>query len=438
MSESKEKANAKETTDKGTKNIQCASCGSTDVDIVFDDLAKCNRCGAKIKIPKNITNNFVVNKTVKNVESNEEIKFVDKIISEKECLKGFYRTLIFNRDTPLDILDCTVSDLHIDYVQFLAIEANYKGSYTASIGYDKNEQYTEEYTEYNSNLNCNVTKTRVRDRIVTNWSPISGNMDCNTVSCARLGDVEEENSLEQNLSIDLPKLIAGGYVKDFNPKDKKIKKVDKPTEDAINKALDFGQKLANHSLELPGDKIQDFVARCKSEILSVKHYFVPVYKFVYKYNGEEFQVESLAYSDENYCGNVPIEKEQLKQKENDLKKEKVENKLKPIGLTFTIILSLLMATSLIMMLVSSFIETAGIYSANVVVNIIVFAITIVLLVIFNRYYGDINADARYEVLKLRKEAYLDKLKKEGYSITDEDAKEADDIIHKIKSEYWWL
>ena len=97
-----------------------------------------------------------------------------------------------------------------------------------------------------------------------------------------------------------------------------------------------------------------------------------------------------------------------------------------------------MATSLIMMLVSSFIESVEIYTANIVINIIVFAITIVLLVIFNRYYGDINVDAQYEVLKLRKEAYLDKLKKEGYSITDEDAKEADEIMDKIKSEYWWL
>ena len=59
-------------------------------------------------------------------------------------------------------------------VQFLEIDANYTGSYSASIGYDRKEQYIDHEKHYDYQLQREVTKEVVKERTVTDWRPISG------------------------------------------------------------------------------------------------------------------------------------------------------------------------------------------------------------------------------------------------------------------------
>lgn len=414
MSESKEKANAKVTTDKGTKNIQCASCGSTDVDIVFDDLAKCNRCGAKIKIPKNITNNFVVNKTVKNVESNEEIKFVDKIISEKECLKGFYRTLIFNRDTPLDILDCTVSDLHIDYVQFLAIEANYKGSYTASVGHDREEQYIDEYTVYDSNLKRNVTKQTVKSRTVTDWTPVSGNVDQDIVTCVSLGK-NVETDWSDCFADDLPLLASSGSISNYSEKNQKDIEIEIPTKDNVSHALEKGQLFAEASVGFGSQKVQNLDVRVTGAIKTSNQYIVPRYNFSYTYDNKEYKVNSPAYSDERYSANAPMDEDYYTSIKN--------RKLKPMTITCGILLGIFTILAIVLPFVlrsywSFALEIVFLISAIIIYNV------------YQKKALKAHDSAKNDLFDTKKELYINKMKEKGYVLTEDEIHGLDKIVSR--------
>lgn len=414
MSESKEKARAKETTDKGTKNIQCASCGSTDVDIVFDDLAKCNRCGAKIKIPKNITNNFVVNKTVKNVESNEEIKFVDKIISEKECLKGFYRTLIFNRDTPLDILDCTVSDLHIDYVQILAIDANYKGSYTASVGHDREEQYIDEYTVYDSNLKRNVTKQTVKSRTVTDWTPVSGNVDQDIVTCVSLGK-NVETDWSDCFADDLPLLASSGSISNYSEKNQKDIEIEIPTKDDVSYALKKGQLFAEASVGFGSQKVQNLDVRVSGTVKTSKQYIVPRYNFSYTYNNKEYKVSSPAYSDENYSANAPMDEDYYASIKNQ--------KLKPMTITCGILLGIFTILAIVLPFV---LRSYWSYALE-------FVFLIGAIIIYNVYQKKARKahdSANNELFDIKKELYINKMKEKEYVLTEDEIHSLDKIVSR--------
>ena len=163
------------------KSITCDRCGSSDVSIVSDELAVCNSCGSHIAVrPDNI---YV---QVGGEESESQELFHAEMIPERSE-KDFQRAVLIYlaaNDAPADVFDGDFGKIGRVRHQIVSESINYKASYNARIGMDRQEPYIAYETKYESvpYVENGVTKYRsqpvekqvTKYRTVTDWTPVSG------------------------------------------------------------------------------------------------------------------------------------------------------------------------------------------------------------------------------------------------------------------------
>ena len=158
---------------------KCPQCGSIDITIISDELGKCNNCNASVVLPKNqkkivVKNEFhVETKTDKNVTYTA----VKKEFNEVDFLRKAYLTISANASTPEDVLSSKFSKVQSTHENYLILDGDANINFTATIGYDRKE----EYTEYNSSTGKFDKKTRT----VTDWQAYSGAYSGNYVRAVK-------------------------------------------------------------------------------------------------------------------------------------------------------------------------------------------------------------------------------------------------------------
>lgn len=303
----------------------CNQCGSNDVMQESDDTYVCRNCGSKFKISQQVVNVFhtEVNGAVPQEDKNP-VYLVTKEMSADEFVKKALINIAKNKDIPEDIFENTkFENAHKFYSQFLVMNVNYTGTYSASIGYDREEMYEDYEEKYDKDLGRNIRQKVMKKRTVTDWKPHSGMINQNIRTCVRLEHPEDFDVLSYDkewLSLyfknDIDFLEMQGEVEGYSKDTAKKIKVHVPTEDEQEFAIFKGEDEIKNQIRLPGDHVKDFSTSVSETILSKKIYLVPTWEIQYDYNGEDYCVSSLAYDNRFANNNVPSDSKNIKREIN--------------------------------------------------------------------------------------------------------------------------
>lgn len=292
--------------------LECEKCGSVDVD-VDGDVGVCRHCGTKMIIEENKPSvNVTKNEIHVHNESSDKsgLKTVQKIydckISENEFLRDACIALARSPKTPADIFDSKFEKVSLVHRKFTEVKADVALNYTASIGYDRKEEYVdvEEYTENGVKKTRPVKKTRT----VTDWSPVSGQYKHGETGYGFSDGIEEieddiycEYSFEDKSSIARLRDAIGYYTDSPRGIDdvKNVEEIPLDVDGTSSKAamedlLGIVQTQCRRSL--PGDHVNEF--NCTTSTKKVKEInacSAPEYSLKYKYKDSEYELRAFAF-----------------------------------------------------------------------------------------------------------------------------------------------
>lgn len=270
--------------------------------------------------------------------------------SEKEFLRQACISLAHDEATPADIFKSDFSQVTKSYQQMLGVDAEVTLNYSASIGYNRTEEYFDTVREYDANLQRQVEKKVKKTRTVTDWSPISGTYSSNARSYVLNDDkLNDDRFNTKNPSVlDCCYRFEDSYnkVKDssvFNVEDIDFE-TDYPKNVSQNaltfaKTICVSQASVDCQEALPGDVCKDFSSSniCKPEKISC--IVAPEYSLKYTYEGKDYTKKAFAFGGMSMssCDDANAEK--------DIQKE-INKKSMPIIIAGTILTILSIILSL--------------------------------------------------------------------------------------------
>ena len=141
-----------------TEAIICTQCGSTDVEIISEDLGKCKNCGTQVVInmPKE-TNVVTNNVNIQMVESFGEAPLSFFEMPLETTQEDFFVKALLDiankKDSPDDVFSVSnFEPIKKIYCQYLIGEGNVDMTYSANIGYDRKEEYYEQVRKWDSSI----------------------------------------------------------------------------------------------------------------------------------------------------------------------------------------------------------------------------------------------------------------------------------------------
>lgn len=412
-------------TKTGIKNLQCKNCGSTDIKLE-DGYGICNNCGTKIIIDKNVTNNFITNVSLKKDDLHNHF-IIDTLISEKEFKKSVYYFLT-TQSTPADVLDNTdFESVEKHDAQFLVIDVRYDGNYSASIGYDRKEQYTAQEKVYVPEIKDYVVKDVIKERTVTDWRPVSGPVSTYQKSCVQLGidgsDVLDK--LADSLAVDIDYLQGQGNIKPINPDNTKNIDFYTPTAKEINKAISSAEyeiySQTHSSVIGMGDHIKDFKCNVNHTIEKQTFYVATEYSMSYVYHDsvESNDIKGMLWGLGYKKGVIGISPDATEDINYQVKSQTRFSGI--FSLLTTILTMLFCVLSLAVLQKTKYIFVIG----------ILFLVSMISFIYYRKKYKKVKKQINTEIMDIKKQKLIARLQKEGLpALTDKELK----AIEKIKED----
>ena len=280
-----------------TTPIVCPQCGSNDIELKSSELGKCKHCGTTVVLPKKEQNVTVVNNFV--VSNNSEDSAQYYIINRERTLDDEFRreayvALTEDRRTPVDVSNGVFDYIGEGVEQYIEVDAVANITYSATVGYD----YQVQYTEVDSNGNRH-TKTKTETR----WEPFSGSLIKD--STVYVGNDEHsfrQKSFEHALkSANIGSVVPynGTQAVDVAPLPPERSAI----EDAKKTCIDRAESEAKRSL--PGDHYRDFHASGSATVKSVNSYAAPTQDSLLNYKDTDYLCQSFAFGSFVLDGDVP-------------------------------------------------------------------------------------------------------------------------------------
>ncbi|MBR2043185.1 MAG: hypothetical protein IJ946_02475 [Clostridia bacterium] len=220
---------------------------------------------------------------------------VKKEFGKEEFLRELIIELGLNTGTPVDVVDAEFKDVKESVKEVIVCTANVEGTCRASVGYDRQEPYTD-YETYREKVGDSyVTRQRAvtKYRTVTDWQPYTAPYS-GKATCAAYNSEEYDDT---------------GIVEAIKTANKEsIVEKGEAEVDSIGLSNAIAACKANvesSALRLPGDRQRDTVYSSEAEIQLLSCYKLPCYEVVYTYKGEEYYAFSFACGDINIYSETP-------------------------------------------------------------------------------------------------------------------------------------
>ncbi len=274
-------------------NVVCESCGSTAIQILNDTFGMCKHCGARVIIKKPVNTPPVKINIVNDKAEIDSPYYVMKTnYDEAEFKRKALINLAAIKDTPTNILESKFKEIYINYPQFMVCAIHVDGSYSASIGYDRVEQYEDYEQKWDSDLKMWVKRRVIKERTVTDWQPYNGNVSTDaTLSIGIKGTFanNEESYFDDliagcDLDADAIKFEDSGLEMQFAT----------PSPVATATIIHKAKERAKNQIHFPGKHIKDIRTNFSHRIISTKYCIVPEYVMPYEKNGTEYEACSFA------------------------------------------------------------------------------------------------------------------------------------------------
>ncbi len=268
--------------------VKCPQCGSTDITLLTEELGKCNMCASNVTLPKRNEALSVKNEFYVQQGADKEVSYsaIRKEFDKTEFLRNTYLSLASDARTPEDILSSEFGAVKEDCENYLLVEGDACVHYSATIGYDRKEQYE----EYNKSTGKYETKTKT----VTDWQAFSGSHNGHYVKAVK-NDGERFTSsygFIEALTSAKPESIVDMESVDFD-----IEAPKAPNPSAVEFAKEIICDACKYEAEksLPGDRKKDFSSNGTVDVQSVESISAPIYKLDYQYENKKIENASFAF-----------------------------------------------------------------------------------------------------------------------------------------------
>lgn len=226
--------------------------------------------------------------------------------NKEKFIRDAYIELYSASDAPVEIDEVEFSEPQVEPALLLSQIVEFDVDYTAEIGYHRREQYLEEERYYNADLKKHLTRTVVKERVVTDWQPYRGNkkdvpawnhevlVDGDSVD---IGDKDPEIASQYgNYRIDVKEALAGvsGVLVDEEESDL-FREID--DESAARKTSSYVTTQFFHNYlnrEMPGDENRNFNCDWNPTRVISAEYLMDRYKLGFDYNGHKCFVKQCA------------------------------------------------------------------------------------------------------------------------------------------------
>ncbi|MDE7330467.1 MAG: hypothetical protein K2N30_05225 [Clostridia bacterium] len=201
-------------------------------------------------------------------------------VAQSEFERSAFIDLTKNPVTPADILEAEFEETEKVFRFLASVRCDTEVTYSASVGYDREEKYE----EYNSSKKQYETKTRT----VTDWKPHSGNRKA---TLCEYVDIETEKALSYSLKNVKKQNILGYPNEELQTPAPRI-----PTRGAL-KAGEYsclGSLKYQCKSNLPGDRYENFSASGNAKAIESASIVVSQYALPYKYGGKKYCVHGFA------------------------------------------------------------------------------------------------------------------------------------------------
>lgn len=210
-------------------------------------------------------------------------------------------------NAPSDLTGADFSQVRSGEKKAIRCDVHVSLDYTASVGYDRKEEYWDKEKRYNSKTQTYYYEDVKKTRTVTDWRPYSGHIARDKYSYAFNEEACEMKSWEQDeLLEDIAKstLLTRKHLQDGK-------------EDVLDSALDTAKsnciRLTEKEISYPGDRHKDERIKTSTSVKSVSCMRFPYDEVDYTYKGQTYSAGGFA------CGNPNI---RLKLPPNDVDVEK--------------------------------------------------------------------------------------------------------------------
>ena len=277
------------------KKISCKNCGGELIFSPGTQLSTCNFCGSEFDIENS---------------SDTKIKSVDKILPFSTTDDEFeIAALIWLSEgelTPDDILEGSLFNNQVGvYLPMWLFDGRYDGSWSASSGYERIEEYI--------GKSFDGKKLETKTRTVTDWRPSNG-------SCKGdfqfLATASSESSIPANVKAFSHNVeVTHNNLKDFKTEYTQGFSMIELELDPDNCWNLFGKIQAEYFVErltkkrIPGDKYKDFYVDAVYDLNKKTSCYVPFWLRNYKYKDDGFHLYMDGTNTLRFDGERPVDYE---------------------------------------------------------------------------------------------------------------------------------
>ena len=236
----------------------------------------------------------------------EAVYAIKKEIPQEKFLRRVIIELGKDPDAPIDVVHASFGEVREGFREVLMCTAAVSGTVQASIGYDRQEPYTD-YEKYREKIGDTYVERQrpvTKYRTVTDWRPFSTQFS-GKATCVAFNDAKgAEAGSDEIRAIKTAKtenMVGGGSAR-LQPAALKT---------AISECETQVQK---EQVSLPGDRFRDYRHHEESTVENVVCFQIPYYEVTYTYEGEKYTASGYA------CGTLVVDAEKPP-KDMDLEQE---------------------------------------------------------------------------------------------------------------------
>ena len=224
----------------------------------------------------------------------DKVFSVKREISKEDFLRALLIKLGSDENTPNDVCNAKFGEVNETVREVIFCSAHVESDYSASIGYDRKEEYWDKEEKRDSNGNkyfVDVKKTR----IVTDWQPHSGHIG-GDATCLAFNDGDDRFAMDEHERL-VPVLKA---IDTKNIVEKGEATVSYGGLEAVKSNCEFFVEMG---IRYPGDHHKDERSNAVTDVKELCCYKLPYYEVEFEYNGVKYTASGFA------CGVPEVETE---------------------------------------------------------------------------------------------------------------------------------
>ena len=225
------------------------------------------------------------------------VYLVEKEHTKEEFLRTLLVKLASHSDTPTDVCNAKFGEVKESTKQVILCKAHVECDYSASIGYDRKEEYWDKEKKYDSSTKSYYYEDVKKTRTVTDWQAHSGHIAGDSVGAAfnenpaRAGYAEHYRIASVITTIKNKNLVENEEVA--------------VTLGGLETVKRNCAMRVESGIRYPGDHHKDERTSSTVEVKDIECYILPYYEVDFTYDGKTYHASGFACGEPNAESELP-------------------------------------------------------------------------------------------------------------------------------------